>query len=88
VSALSVKAAAQLARKIELGLLQDGFTPRDVQRKGWSLLTETDTVRAALDELVAAGWLRETRIRGSWQQKASTTYSINPLIPVPKKISA
>ena len=58
--------------------LSDGFTTRTVQRKGWAGLSESELVRAGIDELTACGYLRESRIdtggRRSW------AYYWNPAI--------
>jgi hypothetical protein len=71
-------AAAALQKKITRGELESPFTEREVHRKGWSLLNDLDSVRAACDELEAAGWLRrvaEPRKRG---RPPSPKYEINP----------
>jgi hypothetical protein len=43
--------ASSLARKLAQGKLQDGFTVRDVQRKGWAGLTQTTVIEQALSVL-------------------------------------
>ncbi len=64
-----------LARRNEL---PDGFTTRNVHRKGWAGLSESELVKAGIDELVACNYLRESRIntggRPSW------IYHWNPAI--------
>jgi hypothetical protein len=65
-------AAADLAKKIQKGELEDGFTARDVYRKQWSLLTEKESVYMALDDLVGAGWLRRRRVELTGGPNASS----------------
>lgn len=73
---VSTRASAELAKRLRKGMLADGFTLRDIYRKGWHLL-DRELAREACRELVEAGWLRETI---SEQGKTTTTYSINPKI--------
>ena len=68
-----------LSKKIKCHTLIDGFTAREVHRKGWSMLTTIDDVLDACQELVDAGWLREQYI-GSSPGKGKTVYLINPKI--------
>ena len=76
------RAAGVLAEKIRAGRLKDGFTFRDVHRKGWSLLTGKEVVRDALTELVEAGWLRTVEHRPPKEQggKTKVEYLINPKV--------
>lgn len=78
-----VQAASALAKKIEAGELSDGFTDRDIYRKEWSGLRDPDEVKAACNELEAAGWLRriarEGRTRG---RPAAPKYEINPALKI------
>jgi hypothetical protein len=39
--------------------LPECFTARDVQRKAWAGLADRDTVAAAIELLIAAGYFRE-----------------------------
>jgi len=73
---VSTRAAAELAKRLKKGMLPDGFTLRDVYRKGWHLL-DRELAREACCELIEAGWLRETI---SEKGKTKMTYSINPKI--------
>jgi hypothetical protein len=57
-----VDEAHALAAKIKGGAVHDGMPIRDIYRKGWPGLNSQDSVMAAIDVLVAAGWVRvETR---------------------------
>jgi hypothetical protein len=71
--------SSALSKKIKKRSLNDGFTARDVHRKGWSMLTRIDDVQDACEELVDAGWLRERYIESS-PGKGKTVYLINPKI--------
>ncbi len=72
-------ATSALSKKIKKRSLNDGFTAREVYRKKWSMLTTTEDVQDACDELMDAGWLREQYIP-SPQGKGKTIYFINPKI--------
>lgn len=52
-----VSAAQLLGRRIHAGKLADGFTARDVFRKGWTGLETMVQVEAALDLLQEHGWV-------------------------------
>lgn len=75
-----VQAAQLLGSKIAGGQLEAGFSARDIVRKGWSRLNDLDKVKAACDELEAAGWIRRKAISGkrSLGRPALPTYEINP----------
>jgi len=51
-------AAKAILLHIKSGDLKDGFTARDVQRPGWSRLTDRDAVRAGLLLLTEYQWLK------------------------------
>jgi hypothetical protein len=53
-----IYAAKALLKKIREGLIKDGFTQREVYRKGWSGLDNKGTDNACI-ELVLKGWLKE-----------------------------
>ena len=77
----TARAAGNLAKKIKEGKLEDNFTARVVHRKGWELLTEIETVNAALMDLVEANWLREIPILPTEKGGRKTMiYQINPEI--------
>ena len=52
------RSAAMLARWIERGALADGFTAREVRRKGWRHLATDAEVSAALEWLEGEAWLQ------------------------------
>ena len=74
----SRQSAAKLATKLKAGVLKDGFTVRDVYRKEWSMLNDADAALAACEELVEAGWLRESVTPPGPGQRPKTQYLINP----------
>ena len=77
------RAPAELADRLRKGQLKDGFSLRDVYRRGWSLLHTPELAQAALDDLLEAGWLIE-RQAPEHERRAGRppkpTYLINPRI--------
>lgn len=73
--------AKVLLHKLKEGALKDGFTGRDVQRKGWSWLKSPQDVEIACVELVEMRWLRERSIPTTATGGAPTTrYYIHPVL--------
>jgi len=68
--------AVMLSKKIMAGAMQSGFSARDVHVKGWSGLTEIETVKAAIDVLVNEGWLRSVTIHTGGRKKDA--FEVNP----------
>lgn len=71
-----VRAAQELARRIQSGEVPAEFTTRSLYVKGWSDLDSPERVRATLDLLEEAGWVRRVepeknkrggRPAGKWQ---------------------
>ena len=60
--ASEIHAARRILTRIHNGELVDGFKAREVDRAGWSDLTDRDTVRAALALLVSQGYLAEVEL--------------------------
>lgn len=73
------EAARILAAKLQKNQLEDGFTFRDVTRKGWAQLTEKEEVKDALELLTDLGWLRATEER--LVGRPTVRYWINPCVP-------
>jgi hypothetical protein len=69
-----------LTGKITAGKLADGFTAREVRRHGWQFLSNVDDVRDALEWLVDAGWLRQSRVVSPDGGRPNETYTINPKV--------
>lgn len=73
------RAARALAARIKGGALADGFTAREVVRKGWAHLSDDNPVTAALDWLEAEGWLRAVDCPTSEKGGRPTIrYLVNP----------
>jgi hypothetical protein len=71
-------AAAAILARIKAKHLKDGFTARDIQRRGWSHLTELEDVQAGLDLLVDHFWLAAVPVpSGPAGGRPTTTYKIN-----------
>jgi len=56
--------ARLILQRIKKGEIAGTFTARDIYRKGWGGLTDTETVEAGCGFLVDLGWLTETESRG------------------------
>jgi hypothetical protein len=74
-----VAAAQALMKKIKGGMVQDGFSERDIYRAGWSQLDSPEVVHDACIELVAAGWISPVG-RVAKTKPRSPSYRINPKI--------
>ncbi len=70
-------AAVRLLQAIKNGALKDGFTARDVQRKGWARLSQMEAVSSACETLIHAGWLRSEVIKPTSGGRPTTRYLIN-----------
>lgn len=75
-------AATELLRHLKTGALKDGFKAREVQQKGWSNLTSSDTIEAALAELVRCCWLHEVQPapRAGVGRREASHYLIHPTL--------
>jgi hypothetical protein len=80
VTDIQIEAAARLAKKVATGELGDLFSPRDVYRRQWSLLTEREIVERACEELVDRGWIRAEIPMATIGRPPSTQYSVNPRV--------
>lgn len=76
---IATRAAAELAKKIKAGKVQDGFTLRDIYRNGWHLLDKKEIVQEACRELVEANWLRQETVEIPGRQPKEA-FRINPNI--------
>lgn len=76
-----IQGAHTLLGRIKNGKLASGFTVRDVQRKGWTGLTEGDVIRDALGVLVEANMLRPIEARPHRRGgRPSTSYELHPAL--------
>ncbi len=73
-----LKAAKLILNKIKGGKLSNGFNPREINRKGWSGLTDTAEVKEGIEALIDYGYLLEcvTETTG----RPAISYRINPEI--------
>ena len=73
------QAALKLAGKITNGLLQDGFTVKEVRENGWSTLNNSERIEAACALLIDKGWLRRIDwLPGASGGRPTVRYLINP----------
>jgi len=72
----SADAARAIITKIKSGHLKEKFGPREVWRPQWSLLTDRDTVHAALQLLVDYDWLGSATVPTNG--RPATVYTFNP----------
>lgn len=74
-----------MSKKLQ-GRLQNGFsTTREIERKGWSGLTDAGDIKAACVELELASWIRrnEQARNAPLDAPPNPTYSINPAVVTP-----
>jgi hypothetical protein len=70
-----------LADRIKAGALGTTFTVRQVYNHNWAGLTTPEAVRAALQELEGAGWVRRVpSTPGSQGGRPSEIYEVNPRV--------
>ena len=78
VESSKVATAAMLGRRLAEGKLVDGFTARDVVRKGWSGITASMHAETALLILEEHGWVVSADTEDQ-PGRPTTRYYINPL---------
>ena len=77
------KAEAALAQKIKDGSLRSGFTFRDIIRKGWAGLRDSEIILEAIRSLEQAHWIRpmpEPPITSQGGRPKEPGWEINPEI--------
>ncbi len=79
VEAAKVGTACMLGRRLAEGKLEDGFTARDVVRKGWAGIGATMQAETALAILEEHGWIQSADIDDQ-PGRPTTRYYINPRI--------
>lgn len=72
-----VKTAKKVLAKIKQNKLKGSFSSRDVWRPNWSMLTDREKVKGALDLLVDYRWLNVETHRDTGG-RPSTSYLLNP----------
>ena len=76
---IEILAGEAILAHIRQGDLKDGFTARDVQRHGWSKLTDHDHVQRGLDLLVDLDHLAvDAAGNTAHGGRPKVTYRINP----------
>lgn len=78
IASSGLNAAHRLISHLRAGDLSDGFSARDVYRKGWSGLTTSKQAKLALEILVDYGWVRAEELQTD--TKSATIYRLNPLL--------
>jgi Protein of unknown function (DUF3987) len=68
--------AKAILKRIRNGELEDGFAARDIRRREWSGLTDTDQIKAGLSLLADYDWLAPRTIETGGRPRI--IYSINP----------
>ena len=79
IDAAKVTAAKTIARQLSKGKLVDGFTARDVSKKGWAGIATSQQAEAALTILQEHGWL-DSYDTEDLPGRPTTRYYINPKI--------
>jgi hypothetical protein len=76
-----VAAAKAILAHVRRGDLRDGFSAREVYRKGWASLSDNDCVQAGLELLCDLNCIAaEARRRNQFGGRPSTSYRINPAV--------
>jgi Protein of unknown function (DUF3987) len=77
---VDIIAAEAILTHIRRGDLKDGFTARDIQRHGWSRLTDRDHIQRGLDLLVELDHLVDvTAGKPGYGGRPKVSYWINPV---------
>lgn len=71
-----IPAARSLGLKLLAGEVKDGFTLREVYRRGWSGLSSAEDARGGAELLVDFGWLQE--VRQATPGRTGSWYFVNP----------
>jgi len=81
VTASTMDSAKTLYDKINRGALLDGFTVRDIYRKGWTGLASQKEAQEAVEVLIDHGWLQPAPEKSTGSDGRPTVhYKINPQI--------
>src|SRR5262245_14859209 len=77
---VDIIAAEAILTHIRRGDLKDGFTARDIQRHGWSRLTDRDHIQRGLDLLIELDHLADvTAGKPGYGGRPKVSYWINPM---------
>ena len=78
--AARVGGAEMVSRRLTEGKLPDGFTARDLSRKGWSGITTTTQADGVLSILEDHGWIRSSGEAIEVGGRPTTRFWINPAV--------
>jgi hypothetical protein len=70
-----LETARALVERLKNGELTNGFTARELKRKGWAGMTETMDVDNALEEVESAGWIKSKKCGNT------VRYLLHPSLP-------
>lgn len=80
VNSTKIDAAKVLNKRIGKGELEDGFTAREVYRKGWAFMSTQEEAQGAINLLVEHGYLKATPSQSTG--RSTIKYLINPRKPL------
>jgi hypothetical protein len=75
----SIQLVSMLGEKLIASAIKEPFTAREIERKGWSGLTDSKLVEDALVELEDAGWVRITA-SDTRTGRPTKFYNLNPAL--------
>jgi hypothetical protein len=75
-----VTAARTIASRLQAGKLPEGFTARDVARKGWTGIDSSQKAEAALAILDEFGWVQADELESDQPGRPTTRWYTNPKI--------
>ncbi|MDB2421867.1 YfjI family protein [Paracoccaceae bacterium] len=75
----SIQLVSMLGEKLIASAIKEPFTAREIERKGWSGLTDRKLVEDALAELEEAGWIRGTA-SDTRTGRPTKFYNLNPAL--------
>ena len=75
----SIQLVSMLGEKLIASAIKEPFTAREIERKGWSGLTDSKLVEDALVELEEAGWIKGTPNRPA-TGRPTILYNLNPAL--------
>jgi hypothetical protein len=81
VSTPQLAASHNLARHLRRGDLDGTFSKRDIARRGWTGLQDSELIEAATNHLTDLNWLRMTEVPTTTKGgRPSFTYEVNPKV--------
>ena len=74
----SQRAEEALAARLKEGKIKNGFTVREITRKCWSYLSDSQTVTFALETMEELGWVRAVTGGSAGRGRPTLKWEINP----------